>query len=555
MLSRLHITNYALIDSVDISFRPGFNVITGETGAGKSIMLGALSLILGGRADTKAVRSHDSKSVIEAVFAVEHNRAARAFCEANDIDWLPEGAILRREISPSGRSRTFVNDTPVTLSQLRDLAIHLIDIHSQHQNLLLADPAFQLTVLDNLAGNASRLETYTARYRQLRDAVRRLKATRESIRKTREDEEFTRYQLDQLESASLQEGELAELESRRELLANLTDVKSRVESALDDLDGSSRGAVSLIGHAQTMLSTLAANLPDGDELLQRLESAVIEVQDIVETLADVNDSLDADPDELDSIEERLNMLYGLQHRHRVASVEELIDLRDSLRGKLESLEDSPDTLATLEKEARRAMALVKETAAELSESRRNAAEQLARQLRDTAAPLGMKNLQVEIKVSPADLSSTGSDHVEFLFSFNKNQPLLPVANTASGGEISRLMLSLKSIIARHMDLPAIIFDEIDTGVSGDVATRMGRMMEEIGQNLQVITITHLPQVAARGATHFHVYKEDDDNATHTRIAPLSEDARIDELTVMLSGCKDDEAARAAARSLLSAAHS
>ncbi|MCM1337363.1 MAG: DNA repair protein RecN [Candidatus Amulumruptor caecigallinarius] len=550
MLSRLQITNYALIDNADIEFREGFNVITGETGAGKSIMLGALSLILGSRADSRAVSRREAKSVIEATFSVEGNEAVKKFCTDADIDWDPSTIILRREITPAGRSRTFINDTPVTLAQLREVAIHLVDIHSQHQNLLLASPEFQLQVLDHIAGNQIIMAEYTTRYRKLRQAVRSLKTAREELRKAREEEEFTRYQLDLLEKANLIPGELADLEQRRELLANLTEVKTRLTTASESLDTGHHNALSLLTAASGAIEALGDTLPGGKDLAERLDSVAIELRDIADTVADLDSDLDADPAELEAIEARLDELYSLQSRHHVGSVEELIELRDTLRHRLDAITDGDDTIADLEKEARRAMSLVKESAARLTATRTEAASGLAAQLRDTAAPLGMANLQVDIRVSPADIGATGADHVEYLFAFNKAQPLMPVSATASGGEISRLMLSLKSIIARHIELPAIIFDEIDTGVSGDVADRMGRMMSSIGDRIQVIAITHLPQVASRGATHFKVYKEDDDVATHTRIIRLDDDSRVGELALMLSGSRDDETARAAALSLL-----
>ena len=550
MLSRLHISNYALIDDVDVAFGPGMNVITGETGAGKSIMLGALSLILGARADSRVVGHKESKSVIEATFQASDVPSARRFCEANDIDWDDMECILRREITPSGRSRTFINDTPVTVSQLRELAIMLVDIHSQHQNLLLADPAFQLDVIDSIAANGSRMEEYTRRYKILRDAMRKLRSLREALRKNRDDEEFTRYQYEQLDSLRLVKGEQAELEQRRDVLVHAQEISGAVSGALADLDTDDESAIHRVTSAIKSLYAAAGRLSEGDELVSRLESVKIELEDVVETLSDVSSSLDADPQELSDIEERLSAIYSMQSRHHVDTVEELIAIRESLGQKLDSIQNGDEEVALAEKEARRAMALVKEAAAALTKSRLEAASRLASQLREAAAPLGMKNLQCEIRVSPADISHTGADNVEFLFAFNKNQPLMPVAKTASGGEISRLMLSLKSIIASHMQLPSIIFDEIDTGVSGDVACRMGDMMSEIASNIQVITITHLPQVAAKGASHYKVYKEDDADATHTHIVRLDEEERVGELSLMLSGSATDEKSRQAAISLL-----
>ena len=550
MLSRLHITNYALIDDVDVTFGPGMNVITGETGAGKSIMLGALSLILGARADSRAVSHKESKSVIEATFKAADVAGARRFCEANDIDWDDAECILRREVTPTGRSRTFINDTPVTVGQLRELAMMLVDIHSQHQNLLLADPAFQLDVIDSMAGNAERLAEYSRRYKVLRDAMRKLRTLREALRQGREDEEFTRYQYEQLDALKLVKGEQAELEQRRDVLAHAQELSGAISGALADLDTDDGSVTSRMSAAIRCLYNAVDRLPGGDELVGRLESVKIEVEDIVETIGDAAASLDADPNELDEIEERLSAIYSMQSRHHVDTVEELIALRESLGRCLDSIQNGDEEVAAAEKEARRAMALVKEAAAALSRSRKEAADRLGADLREAAAPLGMKNLQCEIRVSSADITHTGADIVEFLFAFNKNQPLMPVAKTASGGEISRLMLSLKSIIASHMQLPSIIFDEIDTGVSGDVACRMGEMMSGISSNIQVITITHLPQVAAKGASHYKVYKEDDATATHTRIVKLDDDARVGELSLMLSGSATDEKSRQAAMSLL-----
>lgn len=438
----------------------------------------------------------------------------------------------------------------MTVGQLRELAMMLVDIHSQHQNLLLADPAFQLSVIDNMAGNAARLEEYSRRYKVLRDAMRKLRALRENLRKGRDDEEFTRYQYEQLDALKLVKGEQAELEQRRDVLVHAQEISSALDGALSDLDTDDDSVTSRVSAAIRYLSMVADRLPDGDDLVGRLESVKIEVEDIVETLGDVAASLDADPRELGEIEERLSAIYSMQSRHHVDTVEELIALRETLGQRLDSIQNGDEEVAAAEKEARRAMALVKEAAAALTRSRKEAADRLAADLREAAAPLGMKNLQCEIRVSPADISHTGADNVEFLFAFNKNQPLMPVAKTASGGEISRLMLSLKSLIASHMQLPSIIFDEIDTGVSGDVACRMGEMMSGISSNIQVITITHLPQVAAKGVSHYKVYKEDDATATHTHIVCLDEEARVGELSLMLSGSATDEKSRQAAISLL-----
>lgn len=552
MLETLHIANYALIDCIDIDFHPGLNIITGETGAGKSIMLGALSLILGGRADTRAVRHADRKSVIEATFNVTGHERLREFCEANDIDWDEEHCIVRREISPAGRSRAFVNDSPVPLNKLADVAGRLVDIHSQHQNQLLTRPDFQMEVIDTMAGNGERLAEHRRRYEAFREAARALKVAKKRLERSREDEEYTRFQLDQLNELRLKgPEEQEELEQRRDLLTNITTVKDALRRTLDALEGTP-GALELLDDASQAARDAAPALDENDDLPGRIESARIEVKDIADTLAAADSRLDADPAELEAIEDRLSAIYSLQTRHHVDSVEALINLRDTLQRRLDEIDNSDTAIANLEREARRAMALARESAAILTAARQEAARKFADELLERARPLGMHNLRCEVAVTPSQsLSTNGSDEVSFNFAFNKNQPLMPVGGAASGGEISRLMLSIKSIIADRMELPSIIFDEVDTGVSGDVANRMGLMMAAISESLQVIAITHLPQVAAKGSHHYKVYKHDDDTSTHTRITQLTPDERIGELALMLSGDPDSPSARAAAIALLS----
>lgn len=551
MLESLHISNYALIDLIDIRFHEGFNVITGETGAGKSIILGALSLLLGSRADTRVVTNPLAKSVIEAVFTVNDYPSLKEFCLQEDIEWDDERCILRREISPAGRSRAFVNDSPVPLVKLREVSMHLIDIHSQHQNQLLATPEFQLDVIDTLASNATRLRNYRLRFNALREAVKRLKIMRAKIERSREDEEFTRYQLEQLEELNLQPGEQAELERERDVLTNLSAIKSALSTAVSSLDGDDGGALRMVEAAAEACEDIEEVLDPTDDISGRLDSIRIEISDIATTLSSIDEGLGAEPGALASIEERLSAIYSLCHKHHVDDADGLIELRDTLREKLRNLDNSDSVIEDLEREARRAKALAKESAMEISAARKEAAERFGVRLAEVAMPLGMKNLRCEIRVSPADMSATGMDMVEFMVAFNKNQPLMPVGATASGGEISRLMLSIKSIIASSMQLPSIIFDEIDTGVSGDVANRMGAMMLDISKNIQVTTITHLPQVASKGSHQYRVYKEDDDQSTHTRIALLTDEERVRSIAAMLGGSEIDEAAIAAARSLLS----
>lgn len=550
MLESLHISNYALIDNLDIDFHNGFNIITGETGAGKSIILGALSLILGGRADTKVIRNNERKSVIEAIFSIKDYPSLKKICNENDIEWDDIQCILRREIAPNGRSRAFVNDSPVSLSQLSDIAIQLVDIHSQHQNLLLASPDYQLNIIDNLAGNNDRLKEYHQLYQEYVNAVRQLKETRRVIEKGVADEDFTRFQLEQLEEMNLVAGEQEDLEREREILSNMTSIKETLYSALEALTNGKSNVLSLLNNAVDDCEDLENVLEDENNLTERLETARIEIQDIAETLSQYDSNLNADPQELERIEDRLNKIYSLEHKHKVSTVDELIAIRDNLQKRLDAIDNSDYAIEQLEKQAKQAYKMALSAAKEISKHRQDEANSFAKLLKERALPLGMKNLQCEIKTTPIEISSTGIDKIEFLFAFNKNQQLMPVGNTASGGEISRLMLSIKTIIANKMQLPSIIFDEVDTGVSGDIANSMGEMMQSIAQNIQVLAITHLPQVASKGNHHYKVFKEDDETSTLTRIKELSIEERVDELALMLSGSTINEAARANARSLL-----
>ncbi len=552
MIETLHISNYALIDTIDITFHNGFNIITGETGAGKSIILGALSMLFGGRADTKAVRDQQRKSVIEAVFSVAGYPALETYCKENDIEWDAGECILRREIHPNGRSRAFVNDTPVTLANLQAIAIQLVDLHSQHQNLLLASPPYQLRIIDSLAHNEQRLAEYNSLYNDYRTALRRYNHMRRELATNRADEEYLRFQLSQLEELKLIAGEQEELERERDLLANVTEVKEALHAIGNAFTEGNPSVMSLLREIDINARRLSDMLEDATQLSERLEALRIEAQDIADTYAAYDSDIAADPSQLESVEQRLNDIYDLQRKHKVDTVEALIEIRDTLRTRLDNVTHGDDRLKELETAARKAKAAALDKAKEISAIRHQEAERFAETLKERAIPLGMKNLRCQIIVSPGEMGPTGIDNVEFLFAFNKNQPLLPVGNTASGGEISRLMLSIKSIVADKMQLPSIIFDEVDTGVSGDVANRMGEMMQQISRNIQVIAITHLPQVAAKGNSHYKVFKEDDDNSTLTRIVELTPDRRIDELAIMLSGSTVDEAARANARSLLAA---
>lgn len=563
MIKTLHISNYALIDEIDIDFAAGFNIITGETGAGKSIILGALSLLLGGRADLRAVRDTARKSVIEAVFCYSNAPAVAEVLAQNELDGAADlECILRRELLPGGRSRAFVNDTPVTLGVLREVALHLVDIHSQHQNLLLASPDYQLNIIDTLADTSSLLAEYRKAYHAYKAALKNYTDTRELIRRNTADAEYFAFQYEQLAAMQLVPGESESLERERELLTNLSEIKTKIREAADPLSDADNSALDRLRAAVTALERLAVTLGDPKDgetdfhlLAERLESARVEVADIAETLVDYDMSLDADPGRLEEVEERIGAIYSLEAKHHVGSTDELIALRDRLGAQLAALKDSDATLGKLETAARRAKKAAVTLATALSEARTATAAAFSQELRTKAATLGMPNLRCEITLTRGKLGNSGFDQIQFLFAFNKNQALTPVGATASGGEISRLMLTIKSIVASRMQLPSIIFDEVDTGVSGDIAARMADMMQDISQTIQVITITHLPGVAAMGSSHFKVYKEDDDSSTTTHVRHLSEFERRAEIALMLSGDATDTTALAAADALITQANS
>lgn len=552
MIASLHISNYALIDSVDIKFEPGFNVITGETGAGKSIILGALAMLLGGRADTKAVRDSDTKSVVEATFLVSGFNSLAQYCRENDIEWDDKECILRREILPSGRSRAFVNDTPVTLTILQAVATHLVDLHSQHQNLLLASPPYQLQVIDSIAGISEQKARFTTLYNEYRVALHRYKVAKRDVANSRADEEYNRFQLSQLNELDLVEGEQEELERERDLMTHLAEVKESLCTVTDALSEGTPSILSLLKQVERGAAELTDFIDDASQLLERIEAMRIEAQDIADTYNAVSRDINADPARLQAVEERLNDIYELERKHRVDTVEQLIEIRNRLSESLHNVDHADEYLHRLEEAAKKAKRYALDAAREISAVRQTVAARFAEELKEKSIPLGMKNLRCQVVVTQGELTPDGIDSVEFLFAFNKNQSLMPVGGTASGGEISRLMLSLKSIVADKMQLPSIIFDEVDTGVSGDVAARMGRMMRAIADNIQVIAITHLPQVAALASTQFRVYKEDSATSTNTRITNLSPEQRVEQIAGMLSGDHIDEAARDNARSLLKA---
>lgn len=550
MISHLHITNYALIRDIEFAPVAGFNIITGETGAGKSIILGAISLLRGTRADMRAISNPDSKSVVEAVFTIAP--ATRALIEPlladADIDNNGDEIILRRELLPSGRSRAFINDTPVNLATLGAVADRLVDIHSQHKNLLIADPQFQLKVIDSIAGNASLLESYHNIYAQYRHALKEFADMRQSIDNTRADADYIKYQLDELRTLSPVAGEDDELNERREALADSVDIATAVSDAGQCLAWGDANAIDMLDRAIEALQT--ASTDEVSALAARLEAVKGEVEAVASALESMAVTVGDAPEQIAQIDSRLSRLNTLMARHKVKSAAELAEIAQALTARLAALDDADTILGDLESKARRLKRQALEAATVLSQHRRDTAIALAERITEDARPLGLPNLVVNIDVAVGKLNPDGIDTVDFRFAFNKNQEPQSIGATASGGEISRVMLTLKSILADSVNLPTIIFDEIDTGVSGDIAARMGAMMRRLSRSMQVLAITHLPAVAACGEHHFKVYKRDGDDATGTYITTLGTEERRHELAAMLGGRSADPAALAAADSLL-----
>ena len=550
MIKKLSICNYTLIDELHIEFDSGFSVITGETGAGKSIILGALSLILGQRADLKGLKHADEKSVIEGVFDISSYNL-QPFFEENELDYDAGECILRREILPSGKSRAFVNDTPVSVAQLKTLGEQLIDIHSQHQNLLLADSRFQLKVVDTMADNFGLLEEYQQEYRLWRELLQESERLQNENRSGRDEEDYLRFQLAQLDEARLREGEQEELEAEQQTLQNAGEIKGELAAIQEYLHGEETGVMTLLNAAISRMKSLSRIYPEVGEWVERIESDYIDLKDIASTVDASQERLNIDPERLVWVENRLDTYYSLQQKHRVSHTCELLALRDTFAGKLSRIENFDEELAALQKRVSEQEQRVTSIASRLSSARKKWAAQISRTLTERVKPLGMPHLQFEIAVSPRQrFDETGLDTIQFLFSANKNQPLQPVSEIASGGEISRLMLSLKALIAHAMALPTIVFDEVDTGVSGEIADKMARIMEEMSSCMQVISITHLPQVASLGHTHYRVYKSDTEESTSTHLVKLSDDERVEEIARMLSGSSLTSAALDNARELL-----
>ena len=549
MIKQLHISNYALIDKLDIGFADGLTIITGETGAGKSIILGALALILGERADSKAIRDTQSKTIVEATFDIRGYKLEDFFAD-NDIDWDEQECLLRRELSPNGRSRAFINDTPVALTVLRDLSTHLLDIHSQHSNMLLSQPAFQLSILDNIAGNGNLLGRYHDAYHEYREAVRQLDKTRQAIEQLRHNEDYIRFQLNQFHQLQLKPNEDQELEALQSKLSNITEIKEALWTVGNELDSEENSILERLSTVVQRLEDTERNLNDVEGMADRVRTALIDLKDIAQSVNGIVDTLNDDPAELARVDERLNMIYTLLRKHNAQDVNQLLDIQHDYEQQLGEIEHNDDILEQLTAQVTATKANAFELATQLSAKRHEAAKRFGKELLSLAAPLGMKNIAFDVDFNTTELSPSGIDSAEFMMAFNKNQQPMPVKETASGGEISRVMLCIKTIIARHMQLPSIIFDEVDTGVSGDIANMIGEMMSDISRSIQVIAITHLPQVAANGDHHLRVFKTDTATETLTQVKTLDEEEHILEVARMLSGKDLNQAAIDNAKSLI-----
>lgn len=549
MLTRLHISNYALIDELEIKFDNGLTIITGETGAGKSIILGALSLILGERAEARSVRNPEKKVVVEASFDISAY-ALEGFFAENEIDFWEEECIVRREISATGRSRAFVNDTPVTISVLKDLTSRLVDIHSQHSNMLLSKPAFQLSVLDSIADNKEVASKYNVEYVCYKKLQEQLLEKQNEYEKSRAEEDYIRFQINQFADLKLTENEDVELENLQKKLSNVSEIKQNLWQISSTLNGEENSILEQLKVVAQRIQSTERNLSEIEGMGERVQSALVELKDIAQSVSYVDDQLVDDPRQLEEVEMRLNSIYELERKHNAASVNELLAIQHKFENQLSLIDNSENQIAEIEAKLKAQKAKVKELALALSETRKKAAQLFVADLQPLAQALGMRNLAFDIKFTATDYTVNGSDAVEFLFAFNKNQTLLPVKDTASGGEISRLMLCIKSIIARSMSLPTIIFDEVDTGVSGDVANKIGEMMGEICKRIQVLAITHLPQVAAHAHHHLMVYKTDDEDSTLTHVKALNEEEHVLEIARMLSGKDVNQAAIENAKSLI-----
>lgn len=553
MLKKLDIRNFTLIDHLEMALYPGFSVITGETGAGKSIVIGAIGLLLGNRADAKQVKRGCDKCIIEATFdlSIYHSDVLKDFFEDNDLDYEPEECLLRREVNANGKSRAFINDTPVTLALMRELGEQLIDVHSQHQNLLLSKEDFQLNVVDIIARDRQQLADYRAAFAEYRSAQRRLEELREQIATSRDNEDFLRFQQKELSEANLASGEQEQLEQEAELMSHAEDIKRALHEADNGLSGDDTGIVNLTRSIAAQLRSVADVYPEAQELAERLESCFVELKDISQEIASKVDDVEYDPQRFNLITQRLDTIYTLQQKFHVQTVDELLDRLNGINAQLDNIDHSDEELQELERSVEKLHAVCVEKAAVLTDMRRKSATVVEQELSKLLVPLGIPKVRFKVDVSPADLSTNGADKVMFLFSANSSTDMQPVSQVASGGEIARVMLSLKAMISKAIGLPTIIFDEIDTGVSGRVAEQMAHIMRDMGKaNRQVLCITHLPQIAAAGSTHYKVAKQETEQGTVSTMTQLSDEQRITEIAQMLSGSDVSQAAVDNAKSLL-----
>ena len=550
MLKHLYIKNFTLIDELDIAFNSGFSVITGETGAGKSIILGAIALLLGQRADSKAIKQGAEKCVIEAEFDLSKYSMEDFFTE-NDIEFDHTECIIRRELTATGKSRAFINDTPAQLSMLKELGERLVDVHSQHQNLLLNKQDFQLSVVDILADDNKELSQYQSTFAQYHTTQKALTALEEEIERNRQNSDFLKFQFDELTNANLAEGEQEALEQKSETMTHAEDIKSALYEADNALSAEGYGVVQSLRNALSALRGIENVLPDAKELTERIDSSYIELKDLAQEISHQMENIDFDPAELDTINSRLDKLYDLEKKYHVETVEELIEKRDSLHHQINNIENSDEALSELQQKLEKLKIQAQKEADTLTNLRKKSASQIEKEMLSRLTPLGMPNVRFSIQIDKETLSHNGQDKVSYLFSANTSTPLQPVSQVASGGEIARVMLSLKAMISGAVKLPTIIFDEIDTGVSGKIAEKMAQIMQEMGQHeRQVISITHLPQIAALGSIHYKVEKEETAMGTSSRMRQLSSDERVTEIAQMLSGSDITNAAIQNAKELL-----
>ena len=550
MLKQLYIKNFTLIDELDIQLFPGFSVITGETGAGKSIILGALSLLLGQRADSKSIKSGCDRCIIEAHFDLSRYQLESLFAD-NDIDYDNEDCIFRRELTSTGKSRSFINDTPVSLAVMKSIGQQLVDIHSQHQNLLLQEEDFQLNVVDIIAQDGKQLSDYQQAFRDYQTARKAVVRMEEELAKAAENEDFMRFQYNELQEANLEPGQQEELEQESETLSHVEDIKEALFNAEGILSGEEANLVESLREVSRTLSGIKGVFADVAEVTERIDSCYIELKDIAAEVSQLSSHVDYDPKRLDFINDQLGIIYSLEKKHRVETVEELITLRNQLKEQLSHLDNSSEEMDILRQQEKAAREKALKKASELNALRLKAAQKVEKEMKSRLVPLGIPNIRFVVDITQTEMTDKGTDKVAFLFSANTSTAMQPVAQIASGGEIARVMLSLKAMISGTVKLPTIIFDEIDTGVSGRVAEMMAKIMQEMGQtDRQVISITHLPQIAALGRHHYKVYKEETKEGTKSRMSLLSDEERIQEIAQMLSGSDVTTAAINNAKELL-----